>query len=176
MQLPAQFGKYQLDQFLGGGMSHVFKARDTVLNRVVCVKILTPEGAADSETRARFLAEAKMSASLMHDNVIRIFDYGEEQGKPYIVMEFLTGADLRTAIKDGSSGDVRTQIGIALQGAKALEYVHQQKLIHRDIKPDNLHIDPQGRVRLMDFGIAKSAGSASHQDRLPGGHALLHVA
>ncbi len=156
MQLPAQFGKYQLDQFLGGGMSHVFKARDTVLNRVVCVKILTPEGAADAETRARFLAEAKMSASLMHDNVIRIFDYGEEQGKPYIVMEFLTGADLRTAIKDGSSGDVRTQIGIALQGAKALEYVHQQKLIHRDIKPDNLHIDPQGRVRLMDFGIAKS--------------------
>ncbi|MBN9659511.1 MAG: protein kinase [Acidobacteria bacterium] len=156
MQLPAQFGKYQLDQFLGGGMSHVFKARDTVLNRVVCVKILTPEGAADPETRARFLAEAKMSASLMHDNVIRIFDYGEEQGKPYIVMEFLTGADLRTAIKDGSSGDVRTQIGIALQGAKALEYVHQQKLIHRDIKPDNLHVDPQGRVRLMDFGIAKS--------------------
>lgn len=156
MQLPAQFGKYQLDQFLGGGMSHVFKARDTVLNRVVCVKILTPEGSADPETRARFLAEAKMSASLMHDNVIRIFDYGEEQGKPYIVMEFLTGADLRTAIKDGTSGDIRTRIGIALQGARALEYVHEQKLIHRDIKPDNLHIDPNGRVRLMDFGIAKS--------------------
>lgn len=156
MELPAQFGKYLLERFLGGGMSHVFQATDTVLNRTVCVKILTPEGAADPDTRARFLAEAKMSASLVHDNVIRIFDYGEELGHPYIVMECLTGADLRSTIRDNTAGSVAARVKIALQGARALEYVHSQKLIHRDIKPDNLHIDLSGRVRLMDFGIAKS--------------------
>jgi serine/threonine-protein kinase len=156
MQLPEQFGKYELEKFLGGGMSHVFRARDTVLNRTVCVKILTPEGASDKETRARFLAEAKMSAGLVHDNIIRIFDYGEQDGKPYIVMEFLTGGDLRSAISEGKTGDVASQLRILLQGARALQYVHQQQLIHRDIKPDNLHVDSSGRVRLMDFGIAKS--------------------
>jgi serine/threonine-protein kinase len=156
MELPAQFGKYLLERFLGGGMSHVFQATDTVLNRTVCVKILTPEGAADEDTRARFLAEAKMSASLVHDNVIRIFDYGQELGHPYIVMEFLTGSDLRSAIRSNTTGDLADRLNIAIQGAKALEYVHSKKLIHRDIKPDNLHIDLSGRVRLMDFGIAKS--------------------
>ncbi len=89
--LPAPFGKYQLEQFLGGGMAHVYRATDTVLNRTVCVKILTEEGAADGETRARFLAEAKMPAGPVHDKVIRVLDYGEEQGRPFIVMEFLTG-------------------------------------------------------------------------------------
>lgn len=156
MELPVQFGKYLLEKFLGGGMSHVFKATDTVLNRTVCVKILTPEGANDQDTRARFLAEAKMSASLVHDNVIRIFDYGEQEGHPYIVMEFLTGGDLRSAIRDNTAGDTADRVKIAIQGAQALQYVHTQKLIHRDIKPDNLHIDLSGRVRLMDFGIAKS--------------------
>jgi len=156
MELPAQFGKYLLERFLGGGMSQVFQATDTVLNRTVCVKILTPEGAADEDTRARFLAEAKMSASLVHDNVIRIFDYGQELGHPYIVMEFLTGADLRSIIKANTAGDLAARINIAIQGARALAYVHSKKLIHRDIKPDNLHVDLSGRVRLMDFGIAKS--------------------
>lgn len=143
--------------------------------RTVCVKILTPEGASDKETRARFLAEAKMSASLVHDNIIRIFDYGEQDGKPYIVMEFLTGGDLRSAISAGTSGDVASQLRILLEGARALQYVHQKQLIHRDIKPDNLHVDTQGRVRLMDFG-SQIAGSAPDQDRLSGGYALLDVA
>jgi formylglycine-generating enzyme required for sulfatase activity len=156
MQLPFRFGKYELQVFLGGGMARVFKARDTVLGRTVAVKILTPEGVADASTRARFLAEAKMSASLVHDNIIRIFDYGEEQGWPFIVMEFLTGCDLRTAIRENRTGGTESKLRLAIQGARALQHVHEAKLIHRDIKPDNLHVDPSGRVRLMDFGIAKS--------------------
>jgi serine/threonine-protein kinase len=156
MQFPYQFGKYELLQFLGGGMSHVYRARDSVLNREVAVKILTPEGSSDPELRSRFLQEARMSAALVHDNVIRIFDYGEEQGRPFIVMEFLTGQDLRSAIRNSHTGDTTSKLRIALQGARALEYVHTQNLIHRDIKPDNLHIDNDGRVRLMDFGIAKA--------------------
>jgi len=156
MQLPVLFGKYELTDFLGGGMSRVFKARDTVLNRVVAVKILTPEGTADADTRARFLAEAKMSAALVHEHIIRIFDYGEEQGYPFIVMEFLTGCDLKTAIRESRLGDVQNKIRVAIESSEALQHVHDQKLIHRDIKPDNIHIDTHGRVRLMDFGIAKS--------------------
>jgi serine/threonine-protein kinase len=155
--LPAIFGKYRLEQFLGGGMSHVYRATDTVLNRTVCVKILTVEGAADRDTRERFLAEAKMSAALVHDNVIRIFDYGEEQGRPFIVMEFLTGSDLRKLVDSGAAGGFETRLKYAWQAARALEYVHSQGVVHRDIKPDNLHVDSEGRVRLMDFGVAKTA-------------------
>lgn len=156
MELPVLFGKYELIEFLGGGMSRVFRARDTVLGRTVAVKILTPEGTADSDTRARFLAEAKMSAALVHDHIIRIFDYGEEQGWPFIVMEFLTGGDLKSAIRESKTGDTANRLRIAIESAQALEHVHEQKLVHRDIKPDNIHIDTNGRVRLMDFGIAKS--------------------
>lgn len=156
MQLPVLFGKYELQEFLGGGMSQVYKARDTVLGRTVAVKILTAEGIADADTRARFLQEAKVSAALVHDHVIRIFDYGEEQGWPFIVMEFLVGSDLKHAIRNKTTGDLANRLRILIEGAKALDYVHKNKLIHRDIKPDNMHIDESGRVRLMDFGIAKT--------------------
>jgi eukaryotic-like serine/threonine-protein kinase len=156
MQLPVRFGKYELTQYLGGGMSRVYKARDTVLGRTVAVKILTPEGIADADTRTRFLQEAKVSAALVHDHIIRIFDYGEEQGYPFIVMEFLVGSDLKGAIRDQRLGDEANRLRIALEGARALQFVHENKLIHRDIKPDNLHVDDKGRVRLMDFGIAKT--------------------
>lgn len=156
MQLPVRFGKYELTHFLGGGMSRVYKAQDTVLGRTVAVKILTPEGIADADTSTRFLQEAKVSAALVHDHIIRIFDYGEEQGYPFIVMEFLVGADLKGTIRDGKLGDEANMLRIALEGARALQFVHENKLIHRDIKPDNLHVDDKGRVRLMDFGIAKT--------------------
>lgn len=156
MQLPVRFGKYELTHYLGGGMSRVYKARDTVLGRTVAVKILTPEGIADQDTRTRFLQEAKVSAALVHDHIIRIFDYGEEQGYPFIVMEFLVGSDLKGAIRDNKLGDEANRLRIAIEGAKALQFTHENRLIHRDIKPDNLHVDEKGRVRLMDFGIAKT--------------------
>ncbi len=158
MELPASLGKYELLEFLGGGMSHVYRARDTVIGRTVAVKVLTDVSCQDAEAKARFLQEARMSGNIEHENIIRIHDYGEEQGRPFIVMEFLVGEDLRHAIRDGHTGDLNNKLRIAKDIARALEYVHSKKIVHRDIKPDNVHIDATGKVKLMDFGIARAEG------------------
>jgi serine/threonine-protein kinase len=159
MQLPARIGKYELEEFLGGGMSHVYRARDTVIGRTVAVKILTEQGCEDEEVKARFLAEARMAGNLVHDNILSIYDFGEdEQHHPFMVMEFLRGEDLRNAIKNRHTGGVKEKLKIAVQIARALGYIHTQKIVHRDIKPENVHINAAGLVKLMDFGIAKTEG------------------
>ncbi len=161
MELPARIGKYELEEFLGGGMSHVYRARDTVIGRTVAVKILTEAGCQDAEAKARFLAEARMAGNISHDNIISIYDFGEDEKQhPFMVMEFLRGEDLRHAIKNGHTGDLRNKLRIALQVARALEYIHTQKIVHRDIKPENVHVTTAGVVKLMDFGIAKTEGLA----------------
>jgi formylglycine-generating enzyme required for sulfatase activity len=161
VELPARVGKYELEEFLGGGMSHVYRARDTVIGRTVAVKILTEAGCQDAEAKARFLAEARMAGNISHDNIISIYDFGEDEKQhPFMVMEFLRGEDLRHAIKNGHTGDLRSKLRIALQVARALEYIHTQKIVHRDIKPENIHVNGAGVVKLMDFGIAKTEGLA----------------
>ncbi|MCX6629747.1 MAG: bifunctional serine/threonine-protein kinase/formylglycine-generating enzyme family protein [Candidatus Solibacter sp.] len=159
MDLPARIGKYELQEFLGGGMSHVYRAVDTLIGRTVAVKILTDAGCQDTEVKERFLAEARMAGSLTHDNVLGIYDFGEDdQQRPFMVMEFLRGEDLRHALRNGNTGDLRNKLKIAAQVARALGYVHTQKIIHRDLKPDNIHINTAGVVKLIDFGIAKTEG------------------
>lgn len=155
MDLPARLGKYELTEFLGGGMSHVYRATDTLIGRTVAVKILTPESAGDIDVKERFLQEARMAGNINHENVISIFDFGEIEGRPFMVMEFLQGDSLRTLIKDGRTGDINQRLQIAVQAARALEYIHTAQIIHRDIKPDNIHVNPKGLVKLIDFGIAK---------------------
>jgi serine/threonine-protein kinase len=157
MQLPATIGKYELLEFLGGGMSHVYRARDTVIDRAVVVKILTDDSCKDADAKARFLQEAKLAGGFQHENIVSVFDYGEYDGKPYIVMEYLKGEDLREAIRGSRLGGMNDRLRIALHIADALDYVHGRAIVHRDIKPENIHIDPNGRVKLMDFGIAKTA-------------------
>jgi eukaryotic-like serine/threonine-protein kinase len=157
MQLPSSIGKYQLLEFLGGGMSHVYRAHDTVIDRPVVVKLLTPEACSDPEAKARFLQEARVAGNIQHENIVSVFDFGEHEGRPYIVMEYLKGEDLREAIRGGRAGSLYERLKIALQIAEALNYVHSRAIVHRDIKPENIHIDPTGRVKLMDFGIAKTA-------------------
>ena len=157
MELPATIGKYELLEFLGGGMSHVYRARDTVIDRAVVVKILTDSSCQDADAKARFLQEAKLAGGFQHENIVSVFDYGEYDGKPYIVMEYLKGEDLREAIRGSRLGGMNDRLRIALHISDALDYVHGRAIVHRDIKPENIHIDPQGRVKLMDFGIAKTA-------------------
>ncbi len=156
MQLPARIGKYELTEFLGGGMSRVYRAHDTVIDRTVVVKILTEQAAKDPEAKARFLQEARVAGKIAHDNIVRVYDFGEQDGQTFMVMEFLHGEGLGSLIKSGRAGDLHRRLTIALQVASALDHVHNHRIIHRDIKPENIHVTQNGVAKLMDFGIAKS--------------------
>ena len=135
----------------------MYRARDTVIDRPVVVKLLTMEACHNAEAKARFLQEAKLAGNIQHENIVSVFDFGEHEGRPFIVMQYLKGEDLRDAIRGGHTGSISERMKIALHIAEALEYVNGLGIVHRDIKPENVHIDVSGRVRLMDFGIAKSA-------------------
>jgi len=160
MEHPSRIGKYEIEEFLGGGMSHVYRAKDTVLGRRVAVKLLTRAATSDTESKARFLMEARVASNIAHENIISVFDFGEEDGQPFIVMEFLEGESLRSAIKLGHLGDFVWRMRVALQAGRAVDYIHSKKIIHRDIKPENINIDRFGKIKLMDFGIAKADGVA----------------
>src|ERR1700682_2285928 len=139
MEHPSRVGKYEVEKFLGGGMSQVYRAKDSVLGRRVALKILTEAGAADAEAKARFLLEARLASNINHENIISVYDFGEDQGRPFIVMEFLEGESLRDAIKNRRTGDLNSRLKLALQISRALDYIHGRKIIHRDIKPENIN-------------------------------------
>jgi len=156
MQLPARIGKYELLQYLGGRIAEVYRALDLRLPRRVAFKILSEPAAADEETRSRMIAEGRLLSGLSHENIVSLYDYGEEDGRPYLALEYLDGDSLREAIRGGRTGSLRNKLLIARQIATALAHVHSRRIIHRDLKPDNVHIDSAGVVKLMDFGIAKN--------------------
>ena len=149
-----RIGRYQLEQQLGhGGMASVYHARDTGLDRAVAVKLLADNLAGDEELRKRFLREARLAARLSHPNVVNVFDAGEHEGRPYIVMELVEGATL------AGRGPVPAEEarGLALQAARGLADAHHAGLIHRDIKPGNLLLRGDGTLKIADFGIARAA-------------------
>ena len=156
MSVPAQIGRYRIEGALGGNMCQVVRAVDTRLGRQVALKILSPD--AGAERRERLLAEARMSSSLRHQNLVQVFDFGEEDGRMYLVMELLDGCNLRQAMASGGPSTLARKLEIARETGAALEYIHVHKIIHRDVKPENIFLDADGRVKLMDFGVAKFEG------------------
>lgn len=155
MKLPVRIGKYELLEFLGGRMAEVYRARDVHLGRTVAFKILSDAGLADSEAKERLLAEARLTGNLSHDNITAYYDYGEVDGRPYLVLEYVSGGSLGEAIREGRAGDLREKLRVAGQIANALAYVHSKGIVHRDVKPDNVRVSASGQVKVTDFGIAK---------------------
>lgn len=156
-EIPFLVGRYRCEEYLGGGMSHVYRARDTELPREVVIKILKEENMHDAEARDAFIAEVQLACQCQHDNIVTTFDKGEYDGLPYIVMELLRGEDLQALIKRGDLGGPARALRIAIQIARAMECVHGQGIIHRDLKPANVQFNALGNVKLVDFGIAKRA-------------------
>ncbi|GGA21882.1 Stk1 family PASTA domain-containing Ser/Thr kinase [Paenibacillus physcomitrellae] len=155
-------GRYQiLERIGGGGMALVYKAQDLLLNRHVAIKVLRQQFVNDEEFIRRFRREAQSAASLSHPNVVSIYDVGEEDEVHYIVMEYVEGQNLNEIIKERAPLQVDEAIRIAAQICDALDHAHQNQIIHRDIKPHNILIGRNGRVKVTDFGIARAVTSAT---------------
>jgi serine/threonine-protein kinase len=151
-------GRYRTEELLGrGGMASVYLARDGELDRPVAVKVLAEHLADTPGFRERFLREAKLAAQLSHPNVVQVFDVGEQDGVPFIVMECVEGSTLADEVKQRGPLDPAEVVGLALQVCGGLEHAHAAGLVHRDIKPQNLLLRPDGTVKIADFGIARAA-------------------
>ena len=153
--------RYELLEHIGGGgMAIVYKAHDVLLNRKVAVKILREQYVNDEDFIRRFRREAQSAASLSHPNVVSIYDVGQEDDVHYIVMEYVAGSNLNEEIRRRAPFQVDEALRIAVQICDALDHAHQNQIIHRDIKPHNILIGRNGRVKVTDFGIARAASSA----------------
>jgi eukaryotic-like serine/threonine-protein kinase len=160
----ARIGKYEILGEIGsGGMAVVYKARDTLLERFVALKLINQKLDESETAYQRFLNEARVAAGLTHPNIVSIYELGLDEGRPYIAMEFLQGWDLRELIARHQELGLRQKVSIALQIARALEHAHKHGVIHRDVKPANIRLLPDGTVKLMDFGIAKILSDALPQ-------------
>lgn len=158
----ARLGPYEIAALIGaGGMGEVYQARDTRLNRDVAIKILPPSFAADRERLRRFQAEAEAVAALSHPNILAVYDLGECDGTPYLVSELLEGETLRSLLARGVPSH-RKSTGYAIQIAQGLAAAHSRNIAHRDLKPDNIYITREGRVKILDFGLAKSIAVHGH--------------
>ena len=149
--------RYEILQMLGeGGMGTVYKARDREVDRLIALKVIRPELAQNADALHRFKQELILARQVTHRNVIRIFDLGEADGLKFITMEYIEGRDLKSIIREKGKFTPKEAEQIVVQVCKALEVSHAEGVIHRDLKPQNIMLDEQGKVSVMDFGIARS--------------------
>ncbi|MCK4557065.1 MAG: protein kinase, partial [Candidatus Aminicenantes bacterium] len=152
--------RYEFIEELGrGGMGSVHKVFDNKIKEEVALKLLNPDIASDERTIARFSNELKFARKISHKNVCRMFDLNEEEGMHYITMEYVPGEDIKSMLRMTKQLSVGTAIRIAKQVCEGLVEAHKLGVVHRDLKPSNVMIDREGKVRIMDFGIARSAES-----------------
>ena len=152
--------RYEILEKIGtGGMSDVYKAKDHKLNRFVAVKVLKQEFSENANFVSKFRIEAQAAAGLMHPNIVNVYDVGEEGDNHYIVMELVDGITLKKYIEKKARLSVKEAVSIAIQVSMGIEAAHNNHIIHRDIKPQNIIISKEGKVKVTDFGIAKAATS-----------------
>src|SRR5487761_1862356 len=157
-ELAKQFPQLEIIELLGqGGMGAVYKARQPTLDRLVAVKILPTEIAGDPAFAERFTREARALARLNHPNIVGIYDFGEADGLYYFIMEYVDGATLRDLISTRQLAP-RQALALVPQICEALQFAHDEGIVHRDVKPENIIIDKRGRVKVADFGLAKLLG------------------
>jgi eukaryotic-like serine/threonine-protein kinase len=160
----SRFGRYEIQSAVGaGGMGEVYRARDPELNRAVAIKIIPASLARDATRVKRFQQEARAAAALNHPNILAVYDLGTENDSPYIVGELLEGATLRAMLLAGPV-PVRKAIDYTMQVARGLAAAHDKGIVHRDLKPENVFITRDGRVKILDFGLAKLFGEAAGDD------------
>src|SRR5216683_3754212 len=151
----ARLGPYEIVALLGtGGMGEVYRARDSRLKREVAIKVLPPAFSLDADRLRRFEQEALATAALNHPNILAVFDIGTNEGAPYVVSELLEGETLRERLRGGPI-PLRKTLDYALQIAHGLAAAHEKGIVHRDLKPENTFITKDGRVKILDFGLAK---------------------
>ena len=152
--------RYEILEKIGsGGMSVVYKAKCHTLNRLVAIKVLKEEFASDENFVSKFKMEAQAAARLSHPNIVNVYDVVDEENLHYIVMELIEGITLKSYIEKKELLDSKEAIGIAIQVAQGIAAAHEQHIIHRDIKPQNMIISKDGKVKVADFGIARAVSS-----------------
>ncbi len=157
-------GRYRIEKFLGAGaMGEVYLAEDPQIDRKLAIKTVRLAGRPQEidDRKKRLLREARAAGRLLHPNVVMLFDAGEAEGLLYLAFEFVEGTDLAARLEAGERPSLREVLRLVRQAAEALDYAHGQGIVHRDIKPSNILVDPSGRVKVADFGIAKMAGQST---------------
>ena len=154
--------RYQLQDTLGtGGMAVVYKARDLMLERNVGVKVLREDFSKDPAFRERFRQEARAAANLSHPNIVTVHDFGLDQGHLFIVMEYMPGTDLKSLTKQRERFEIDEALELMIQACGGIGYAHRAGLVHCDVKPHNLLVTPEGRLKVTDFGIARALSTIS---------------
>jgi predicted Ser/Thr protein kinase len=172
-ELASRFPQLEILELLGkGGMGAVYKARQPGLDRLVAVKILPPEISGEPMFTERFSREARALARLSHPNIVAVYDFGQAEGQCYFVMEYVDGVNLRQAIQSGGL-TVKDALTIVPQICDALQFAHDEGVVHRDVKPENVLVDKRGRVKIADFGLAKLFGQDKIEHSLTGTHQVM---
>jgi serine/threonine-protein kinase len=158
--------RYQLlERFGSGGMALIYRGRDTLLGRYVAIKILREDQAHGADFDRQFQNEARAAANLSHPNIVTVYDYGLDEGRPFIVMELVPGTDLKSLLRKRGRFTIEEGIPLMVQACAGIGYAHRAGLVHCDVKPHNMLVTPDGRLKVTDFGIARALATLNPAER-----------